>query len=199
MRQFFDGLGYYLSCLVPFNVICLLSCISKWEETNANLVFSEISQTVFFWVVVSSIISGVVSTVIFLSINDIEKCTASTGRTLKINSLEDKTGENYFANYSLIVLTGISLPSLYDWLSLAVYLIVVFMLGIVYIKKMMYYMNPVITLFGYNFYKCNVTDITNENNDVEKQIYILLKGKLMAGETISKIKNINTNMLILKL
>ena len=64
----------------------------------------------------------------------------------KVTTVKDLTGENYFAKFSLIVLTGLSLSDTPDIWNLMIFLLIEAALGIIYIKKKMFYMNPVLSL-----------------------------------------------------
>ncbi len=123
-------------------------------------------------------ILGIVFTGKILCQDDSIKNINSLGKTVTITELEDLTGENYFANFSVLVLTSLSLPTSNHVCSLLSYLFIVLSLGIVYMKKQLIYMNPVLTFMSYSIYRCK----DKESGDV--YIFVIRDGTIKEGITI---------------
>ena len=112
MRDLIEGIGYYLSCMILFNGIYGLKIVANGTVfanpcTKENL----IGITTFVLAVLLAV-TGVLVTVQILTTDDSETNSIATGKQFKVITVKDLTGENYFANFSLIVLTGLMNPVL---------------------------------------------------------------------------------------
>ena len=115
---------------------------------------------------------------------------ASIPKRVEIEHIDDYTGSNYFGNFSLIVLTSISMSTKIGVHAALIYLIVFVSLGIVYIKKSLFYMNPLLTLLDYSIYKCR---LKGYNGD----FVFVVKGRVLEkGDTL---RYRNTNSRIIRL
>ena len=74
-----------------------------------------------------------------------------------------------------------------------VFLLIEFALEIIYIKKKMFYMNPVLSLFDYSIYECSGIDPITKKA-LAGSIYILVKGKRITIGDVIKYKNINSEI-----
>ena len=153
-------MGYYLSCMIVFNIIFLLRYIFSGESGKIIELnyckwhaYVDISAIILTGLM---ILLGLICTVVIVSRNDNNdrKGSNEKGCIYRIESYEDITTENYLGKYSLLVLSAISLPVGANVLSLAIYIIFVITIGIIYIKREMIYMNPILTLLNYNIFKC---------------------------------------------
>ena len=192
-----DGIGYYLSCMIPFNIIYFFmtlkagmfkSLMTLLKCKNFNAIRSHIALKIsinYFTalIIFILIILGVVATVQILKKDDSVKNAHAIGKTVKAINVEDLTSENYFANFSLIVLTGISIPAWDGFYSLIIYIAVLIMLGIVYIKKRIIYMNPILTLQNYSIYRCK--NKNKENGESRTYIFVIKNGELKEGQEIT--------------
>lgn len=194
MRKWVEGSGYYLSCMLLFNVIYGLSMISDGGIFKKHCGSYRVAGLITFGTVVACIVFGVLFTVIILRIDDSKKNLASTGKQFEVVSVKDLTGENYFANFSVIVLTGLSLPANPDVYYLIVFLLIEGTLGIVYIKNKMYYMNPVLSLMNYNIFECTGRDEFTKQ-EYSGTYYFLTKGFTITTGTVVKYKNINSHVI----
>ena len=158
MRDLIEGIGYYLSCMILFNGIYGLKIVANGTVfanpcTKENL----IGITTFVLAVLLAV-TGVLVTVQILTTDDSETNSIATGKQFKVITVKDLTGENYFANFSLIVLTGLSLSDTPGFGDLMIFLLIEAAFGIIYIKKKMFYMNPVLSLLDYSIYECTGID-----------------------------------------
>lgn len=188
-----DGIGYYLSCMLLFHVIYALKLVDDCFLGVNPVKYGENS----FWIIVATLVIvcimiclGLFFTYLILTKDDSVETPSSLGTTVTITELEDLTGENYFTNYSLLVLTGLSLPTMGQLCSLGMYLLILVTLGIVFIKKTLIYMNPVLTLVNYSIYRCKV----KESGDT--YIFIVRGDTLKTADTI---KYDNTTRKIIRL
>lgn len=80
-------------------------------------------------------------------------------------------------------MTGISIPAWDGFYSLIIYIAVLIMLGIVYIKKRIIYMNPILTLQNYSIYRCK--NKNKENGESSTYIFVIKNGELKEGQEIT--------------
>ena len=135
MRELIEGIGYYLSCMILFNGIYGLKIVANGTVfanpcTKENLIGITTLALAALLVVI-----GVFFTAQILTTDDSETNSIATGKQFKVTTVKDLTGENYFANFSLIVLTGLSLSDTPDFWDLMIFLLIEAALGIIYIKR----------------------------------------------------------------
>lgn len=176
-----DGIGYYLSCMLLFHVIYALKLVGDCFLGQSP----EKCEDSSFWIIVVTLVIacimicfGLFFTYLILRRDDSVETSSSLGMSVTITKLEDCTGENYFTNYALLALTGLSLPTTGQLCSLGMYLLILVTLGIVYIKKALIYMNPVLTLMDYSIYRCKV------KGSEDTYIFIVRGDILKEAETI---------------
>lgn len=185
MRDRIEGIGYYLSCMILFNVIYCLSIITEGDHNFVSVTTLAIAGLL--------VLFGAFFTIKIMTVDDSENNVSATGKQFEVTSVKDLTGENYFANFSVIVLTSLALPSKPNWYSLFIFLIIEISLGIIYIKKQMYYMNPVLSLMNYSIFECTGRDALTKMK-YDGTYYFLIKGFKISNGTIIKYKNINSHI-----
>ena len=185
LKHRIESLGYYLSCMDLFNVIYLL-CIIK----DNDLGFITKLHFIFVLFIFLMVILGVVFTYLIVNSNDEIQSDATLGKRVEIEHIDDCTGSNYFGNFSLIVLTSLSMPTKIGVHAALIYLIVLISLGVVYIKKSLFYMNPLLTLLDYSIYKCR---LKGYNGD----FVFVVKGRML--DKGDKLRYRNTNSRIIRL
>lgn len=162
-KRLVEGVGYYLSCTIFFNIIYFLNCCANGLACNVLehmnnkdflFTFTEWMNLFTAFISVMFTLFGIVATKLIIARDDSILTTNTLGRTITATQVENMTNENYFANYSLIVLTGLALPAMKGVWSLLIFLLVWFSLGIVYINNAMIYMNPILSIKKYCVYKC---------------------------------------------
>ena len=142
MKRFCKNLLLYISAFVPMYFLVLVKLLV--EIANKNLRFN-ILNTINLVTLLLLIGSGVFG--LFWNIR------FSNQKAIKVTIISVKNiTENHFLGYfSLFVFFAIpldlSLVSAY-----CVYVLVLVMIGIVYISNSLYYINPLLNLFGYSFY-----------------------------------------------
>lgn len=115
MRSRVEGAGYYLSCMVLFNVVYGLSILADGGVFEKHCGSYDVAGITTLIVDFFCALLGIVFTIRILTVDDSEKNTISTGKQFEVTSVNDLTGENYFANFSVIVLTGLALPPDPNW------------------------------------------------------------------------------------
>lgn len=189
MKRWFDGVCYYLSCMVLFNLFYALHIYSNNDiDEKCNYIF------IFC---LALCIVGIVTTLWMLNNDDSQNQTYVTGKKFKVLTVENQTGDNYFANFSLIVLTSISLPTNQSITTFLLLILIEIFLGTIYIKESMYYINPILTLSGYNIYKCIGIDPTTRC-EYDGAYYFFVKDMNIKVGTVIKYKNINKHVIRIK-
>ena len=108
---------------------------------------------------------------------------------VKVINKTNTTDEHFLGYFSLFVLFAITFD-LSKVSMLIVFILIVVMIGIVYVKNKLFYINPFLNILGYNFY-----DITYIDKG-EKTIKIFFKGDLILGQKYTlKIKDENFSFL----
>ena len=194
MRDIVEGTGYYLSCMMLFNGIYSLKILADENVFVKPSCMDEWIKLVTFLLAIILAAIGICFTARILAIDDSEKNGIATGRRFQVMTVKDVTGENYFANFSLIVLTGLSLSTAPNFWDLLIFALIELTLGIIYIKKKMFYMNPLLSLADYGIYECTGGDAVTKKG-YEGTFYFLVKGKPIATGDIIKYKNIDCHVI----
>ena len=194
MRDLIEGIGYYLSCMILFNGIYGLKIVANGTVFANPCTKENLPGITTLALAVLLVVTGVFFTVQILITDDSETNSIATGMQLKVTTVNDFTGENYFANFSLIVLTGLSLSDTPDFGNLMIFLLIEAALGIIYIKKKMFYMNPVLSLLDYSIYECTGIDAITKKEYLGI-FYFLIKEKSISDKSVIKYKNINSHVI----
>lgn len=194
MRDLIEGIGYYLSCMILFNGIYGLKIVANGTVFANPCTKENLPGITTLALAVLLVVTGVFFTVQILITDDSETNSIATGKQFKVTTVKDLTGENYFANFSLIVLTGLSLSDTPDFGNLMIFLLIEAALGIIYIKKKMFYMNPVLSLLDYSIYECTGIDAITKKEYLGI-FYFLIKEKSISDKSVIKYKNINSHVI----
>ena len=196
MRDWIEGIGYYLSCMILFNGIYGLKIVAGGGLFIKSCTVNTINVPGMTTLVVAIllVVVGLLSTVKILTTDDSETNNIATGKQFAVTTVKDLTGENYFANFSLIVLTGLSLSDNPTFWDMMIFLLIEVALGIIYIKKKMFYMNPVLSLLDYSIYECTGFDAITKK-EYQETSYFLIRGKSISSKSVIKYKNINSHII----
>lgn len=197
MREKINGIGNYFSCMILFNLIYLLSILSNALTCEKNIKNYGLYEILMLGFIIFFILGGVIYTIILFIKNDKEKNIATTGKKFKVISVKDLTGENYFSNFSLIVLTGLSLDKKINIYTIVIFLLIEAALGLVYIKKKMFYMNPILALLNYSIFECTGKDDVTQIN-YEGEYYFITKRITISQDMVITYKNIDSHIIIIK-
>ena len=166
-----EGSGYYLSCTILFNLIYILNycangCLDRIlfhiKNWNGILSFSAFMNGMAFLIPIIATFLGIFATRFIINRDDSISEQNTLGKTITPVDVVDMTGENYFANFSLLALTGLALPTMKGIFSLIIYLLIWITMGIVYINKAMIYMNPILSIKKYSIYRCKAHEDSQE-------------------------------------
>ena len=182
--------AYFLSTMTLFNAIYALRIFGfNWGDSKP------INGCNFFAFTLAMVLvtCGVVYTIIICARDHSIKNKNTFGKMVEVMSCKDITGDNYFSKYSLLVLTGNSLPMFHNFVGLAIYLIVLITIGLIFAKQKMYYMNPIVIILGYNVVQaeCGV------NGQTEEYYFIYKTGTIEVGQEI-KFSNVGNRIVRLK-
>lgn len=189
LRRIIEETGYYLSSTVLFNLIYALKVFgTNWRDGKAICTSNMIS----FSLAVLFFIMGLLFTGLMCRSDHSVQAANTAGETVEIKSCQDITSDSYFSKYSLLVLTGNSLPVFQNFVSLVIYSLVFVTVGLIFISQEMYYLNPLLTLYGYK------TVRVEGKKDGETIYYCIMfqSGSLKSG---TKIQFLNTGSRIIRL
>ena len=159
----------YLSAFVPMYVLILLKQIIELLVGNIKLNFLNIFVIVLLM------------TVIILGFIGLKLETNRRKQSIKVIKVVEKTNttdEHFLGYFSLFVLFSITFD-LSKISMLVVFILIIMMIGIVYVKNKLFYINPLLNIFGYNFY-----DIVYkaENEQAKQTTKIFFKGDLLLNK-----------------
>lgn len=169
----------YLSAFIPlYSLIIIKELI---DIINKNLTFN-VLNTLTLILLTILIISG--------SFGIVKESKSGIYKLEKITIIEKKsiTQEHFLGYFSLFVLFALTFE-LEKISMFVIFLLILCLIGIVYIKNNLFYINPLLNILGYNFY-----DITykTENGEVHKDKFFF-KGTLNEGAYICKLGDKNFN------
>jgi hypothetical protein len=190
MKRFVSVL-LYLSAFLPMLIIMwikevikiLNDAFTEYNEAVASVIDANTPHVKFNWgclfniylpIELTAIIVIAVSLIVLMKNNK----GAST-KIVKVKSLKNQVAEYYLAYFSLFVLAliGFSLTSITDVISLCLLMLV---LGIVYIRNGMFYINPTVSLL-----KSFIYEIEFEENGKSLSRIVISKEKLLVGDTLN--------------
>ena len=171
----------FISAFVPMYLLFLINLIV--ELINDNLSFN-VTNTIVLISLIVLIIIGVVGLLIIINKKE-EK--AYTIQVISKKNLTDQHFLNYFSLFVLLALTF----DLSKICFICVLVVILYFIGVVYVKNNIFYVNPLLNIMGYSFYDITYKDRNNETQELR----IFFKGELKTGEhkyklTITK-KNLN--------
>ena len=118
-------------------------------------------------------------------------------KSQKITIIDKKntTSHNFLGYFSLFVLFALSFD-LSKLSMLIVFAMILLMIGIVYVKNKLFYINPFLNILGFNFYDITYT-LKDDKNEYKTKIFF--KGELYLNKTYCvKIKDENFSFLCKK-
>lgn len=169
----------FLSAFIPMYFLIIVKLLV--EILNHNLSFNVLNTSVLI-VLIVVICLGVIG--IRLEVYNKKQ----QSNKVKITSFTNITDQHFLGYFSLFVLFAITFD-LSKVSMTVVFVLILAMIGVVYVKNKLFYINPFLNILGYNFY-----DITyNILNDAEvKHTRIFYKGNLNKNDVYwVKIKDEN--------
>lgn len=173
----------YLSAFIPMYALIMIKQIIEMIVGNIKSNFLNIFVICMLFVIILLGILG-----IFLEINRKQK-TQEITITCKTNT----TDEHFLGYFSLFVLFAITFD-LSKLSMLCVFILIIIMIGIVYVKNKLFYINPFLNILGFNFYDITYKTQNQQHNELTTKIFF--KGDLLLNKKyIVKIKDENFNFL----
>ena len=178
------NLFLYISAFIPMYILVLVEVIVDIINDNLRLnILNTLNLTLLIILTILGII-GVIWSIAFNHDKSIE---------INIVSKTNITDQHFLGYFSLFVLFSLSFD-LSKISMFMVFLLIIILIGIVYIKNNLYYINPFLNILGYNFY--DVTYTIKGSNELKRD-KIFFKGNLDTthGPLKVKFKDNNFNFL----
>ena len=169
------NLFLYISAFIPMYLLVLVEVIVDIINDNLRLnVLNSLNLTLLIILTILGII-GVIWSIPLNNSKSIE---------IQIISKTNITDQHFLGYFSLFVLFSLSFD-LSKISMFIVFLLIIIMIGMVYIKNNLYYINPFLNILGYNFY-----DVTYKikGEDIERRDKIFFKGNLDIAQGPFKVK-----------
>lgn len=189
MKNMLEKILYYLVTTCAMNLIFFLRMIPEYIMDNETPP-SVLNYTLFGFVGLLFLV-GVISSIV-LSARDTKFSEQSLGYEYRVIELENQTGLQYFTHFSLLILTAFSIPYTCIVLDFVFIILIHFFLGFIYIKENLYYINPILNIYGYRTYKCECKNIKTDKN---KTIYVLARKYKIKKDLIIKTKSSNQDII----
>lgn len=157
----------YLSAFVPMYFLFALNLIV--EIINNNLSFNITNTCVLIFLVCCLIIGT-------FGLFEIVNNKKVKPKEIKITKIHNITDEHFLNYFSLFVLLALAFD-LSKLSSVCVFVSILVFIGIVYIRNNIFYINPLLNIFGYSFY-----DVECEIDGEVKELRIFFKGRLDKNE-----------------
>ena len=177
----------YLSAFIPMYVLIIIK--QSIEVLIGNIKINWLNILVLSLLVLVIILG-------LLGLNLEIRHRNQTTSKIKIIDKQNTTDQHFLGYFSLFVLFAISFD-LSKLSMLIIFICILIMVGIVYVKNKLFYINPFLNILGFNFY-----DITyiEEHSTTKQTTKIFFKGDLTLNEFyFVKIKDENFNFLNTKL
>lgn len=169
----------YLSAFMPMYILIIIKQILELVFGNIN--FSALTIVVFATL---GLAIGLGVTGLLLEIKNKKQKTEH----IIIVSKENLTDQHFLGYFSLFVLFAITFD-LSKTSMFVIFVLIVIMIGVVYVKNKLFYINPFLNVLGFNFY--NITYKTNGQNE-SLSTKIFFKGDLQLNTPYEvKIKDEN--------
>ncbi len=137
----FKNICFYLSSFIPLYFLIIIK--ELLEIVNGNLTFN-ITNSIMLSINLLMIVFGIVGFVLnFKSKNYSE---------IEIIDYKNVTCTNFFPYFPLFVLFALAFELQFISMSV-VYLLIILMVGIVYVKNELFYVNPFLNIIGFSTYE----------------------------------------------
>lgn len=176
-------MGLFLSSFSPLFFLILIKEIV--EIINNNWTLNFLNTTILITVFLMSVYG------IFCFYLIKKELNKTNGQSITIKNKNNITDQHFLGYFSIFVLFAITFEIEYYSMALISFIILI-LIGIVYIKNDMYYINPFINLMGYSFY--DVEYESSDGNSIKAKMFY--KGQLVIGKKYS-IKNKYLNFIFL--
>ncbi len=167
---FLKKLCLYFSAFIPLYALLIIKIAVQIINKNLNVN------------VLNTCLLSILSLLIGLGILGLMLCL-NTGKKTQIKVITCKNiTENHFLGYfSLFVLFALSYEIEYVYMATIFALILVFV-GVVYIRNNLFYINPLLNILGFSFYKIEYTEVGLQSSST-KSATIFYFGNLKPNNT----------------
>lgn len=169
----------FFSAFLPMYVLILLKLVVDIVCGNKTMnVLNTINILTFVFLIFAGII-GIIW--------NVYKCNIKS-KEIIVLSLKNTTDQHFLGYFSLFVLFALQ----FDLTYISGYctcVLIIILIGIVYIKNSLFYINPLLNILGYSFYDIRLKEINSEN-EINTRIFCRKKLKINEKYLI-KIKNEN--------
>ena len=164
MKQKTLDVFLYISSFIPLYLLVVLKTLL--EIINQNLTFN-FTNTILITIMLILTILGIVGVVYLFKKEEKEI------KSFRIVKAQNMTDKHFLGYFSLVVLFALTFDLSKVSMSV-VYLIILIMIGIVYVKNNLFYINPLLNIIGFSFYQVDYID--EAGNICSTKVYF--KGKL---------------------
>lgn len=174
------NLFLYISAFIPMYLLVLIEVVVDIINDNLRLnVLNSLNLCLLITLTILGII-GVVWSIVYNHDKPIE---------ITITYKKNITDQHFLGYFSLFVLFSLSFD-LSKISMFVVFILILVLIGIVYIKNDLYYINPFLNILGYNFYDISYKA---KNSEELKHAKIFYKGNLDIAKGPFKVKFKNNN------
>lgn len=165
MKQTLKNIMLFLSAFIPMYFLIWIKLVM--ELINDNLHFNVLNTIVFVALIVV-IVLGLLGLKLEI-FNQKEKSKKVI--IMEWNNITDRHFLGYFSLFVLFAITfDLSKVSM-----VVVFVLILCMIGVVYVKNKLFYINPFLNILGFNFYKISYKV---ENDEQVLQTHIFYRGNL---------------------
>ena len=165
MKQTLKNIMLFLSAFIPMYFLIWVKLVM--ELINDNLHFNVLNTIVFVALIVV-IVLGLLGLKLEI-FNKKEKSQKVI--IMEWNNITDRHFLGYFSLFVLFAITfDVSKVSM-----VVVFVLILCMIGVVYVKNKLFYINPFLNILGFNFYKISYKV---ENDEQVLQTHIFYRGNL---------------------
>lgn len=165
MKQTLKNIMLFLSAFIPMYFLIWVKLVM--ELINDNLHFNVLNSIVFVSLIVV-IVLGLIGLKLEI-FNQKEKSQKVI--IMEWNNITDRHFLGYFSLFVLFAITfDLSKVSM-----VVVFVLILCMIGVVYVKNKLFYINPFLNILGFNFYKISYKV---ENDEQVLQTHIFYRGNL---------------------
>ncbi len=160
----------YLSAFIPMYALIIIKQAIEMIVGNIKINFLNIFVLGFLFVVIVLGVAGLL----------LETRQGQKTKKIKITNKNNTTDEHFLGYFSLFVLFAITFD-LSKISMLIVFVLIIIMIGIVYVKNKLFYINPFLNILGFNFYDISYT-VANDKTKKEQTTKIFFKGDLLLNK-----------------
>ena len=160
-------ISLYLSAFIPLYVLVIIRILIDIINHNLSFNFLNTTTLIILSILIAVGINGAVVSVSHLDSKEVQI------KVIKKTSITEQYFLGYFSLFVLFALTfELEKVSMF-----VVFTIVILLIGIVYVKNDLFYINPFLNILGYNFYDIKYIVLDDKSKKI-RQAKFFYKGKL---------------------